>query len=210
MPSHYAKLLRATLTALLMLVAIMALSVSFAPLHAESKDARKYAHVPPSLVEYCKKHTSLSTIDWCITNQWERGLSYSLIERIYAKKLERENWLQRTHWATATGLGNPFFNDGAMVCPDVPTVQFMIQAITHYRGDLFKQQLLGRDSQYLYQPSPEPNLALYGCTIVPSGTRVFVERFVIQFVPLVSTEVNGVTIKGVTLSNMLKFDEKMP
>ena len=104
------------------------------------------------------------------------------------------------HLAIAAGekMGNPLFNEGAMVCADMQTVQLVIQAISRYRADLLKR----------VQPSsPEPNPASYGCVIVPNGTRVFVEKFVLPLVPLISVEDSGgsVTIRGVTLSNMLNF-----
>ena len=107
------------------------------------------------------------------------------------------------HFAVATGekLGNPLFNEGAMVCPDMQTVQLAIQAITRHRTDLLKQQRIGAQL-----PSAEPDATSFGCTIVPNGTRVFVERFVLPLVPLISVEVMGaVTIRGVTLSTMLNF-----
>jgi len=104
------------------------------------------------------------------------------------------------HFADATGekLGNPLFNEGAMVCPDMQTVQLAIQTIARHRADLLRQgtQL----------PSAEPDAASLGCTIVPNGTRVFVERFVLPLVPLINVEAMGsVTIRGVTLSTMLNF-----
>jgi len=107
------------------------------------------------------------------------------------------------HFAIAAGekLGNPLFNEGAMVCADMQTVQLVIQAISRHRADLLKQRPMG-----IQPSSPEPNPASYGCTIVPNGTRVFVERFVLPLVPLISVEVMGaVTIRGVTLSTMLNF-----
>ena len=109
------------------------------------------------------------------------------------------------HFAVAVGekMGNPLFNEGAMVCPDMQTVQLAIQAITRHRADLLKQQRMGSSIQ---PSSPEPNPASFGCTIVPNGTRVFVERFVLPLVPLISVEVDGsVIIRGVTLSTMLNF-----
>ena len=112
------------------------------------------------------------------------------------------------HFAVATGekTGNPLFNEGAMVCHDMQTVQLVVQAITRHRADLLTQRRMGTDSRSIQPPSPEPNPASYGCTIVPNGTRVFVERFVLPLVPLISVEVNGaVTIRGVTLSTMLNF-----
>ena len=92
------------------------------------------------------------------------------------------------HFAVAAGekLGNPLFNEGAMVCPDMQTVQLVVQAITRHRADLLRQQRMGSSIQ---PPSPEPNPASYGCTIVPNGTRVFVERFVLPLVPLINVEV---------------------
>ena len=110
------------------------------------------------------------------------------------------------HFAVAAGekMGNPLFNEGAMVCPDMQTVQLAVQAITRHRADLLKQRRVGTDTSA--PPSPEPDPASYGCTIVPNGTRVFVERFVFPLVPLISVEVMGaVTIRGVTLSTMLNF-----
>ena len=107
------------------------------------------------------------------------------------------------HFAVAAGekLGNPLFNEGAMVCADMQTVQLAIQAISRFRADLLKQRPIGT------QPSPPaPDPASFGCTIVPNGTRVFVEKFVVPLVPLISVEVGGaVTIRGVTLSTMLNF-----
>ena len=113
------------------------------------------------------------------------------------------------HFAIATGdkLGNPFFNEGAMVCPDMQTVQLAVQAISRHRSDALRQRPTGGvDTRFVPAPSPEPDPASYGCTIVPNGTRVFVERFVLPLVPLISVEVNGsVVIRGVTLSTMLNF-----
>jgi len=104
------------------------------------------------------------------------------------------------HFAVATGekLGNPLFNEGAMVCPDMQTVQVAIQTIARHRADLLRQGV--------QLPSAEPDAASFGCTIVPNGTRVFVERFVLPLVPLINVEAMGsVTIRGVTLSTMLNF-----
>jgi hypothetical protein len=104
------------------------------------------------------------------------------------------------HFAVATGekLGNPLFNEGAMVCPDMQTVQLAIQTITRHRADLLRQGTR--------LASAEPDAASFGCTIVPNGTRVFVERFVLPLVPLINVEAMGsVTIRGVTLSTMLNF-----
>ena len=111
------------------------------------------------------------------------------------------------HFAVAAGekMGNPLFNEGAMVCPDMQTVQLAVQAITRHRADLLKQRRM-RDTSSIQPPSPEPDHASFGCTIVPNGTRVFVERFILPLVPLISVEVMGaVTIRGVTLSTMLNF-----
>lgn len=108
------------------------------------------------------------------------------------------------HLAVAAGekMGNPLFNEGAMVCADMQNVQLVIQAISRYRADLLRLRPRG------VQPSsPEPNPASYGCVIVPNGTRVFVEKFVLPLVPLISVEDTGgsVTIRGVTLSTMLNY-----
>jgi hypothetical protein len=104
------------------------------------------------------------------------------------------------HFAVAAGekMGNPLFNEGAMVCANMQNVQLAVQAITRFRADLLRQQSLGNQ-----QPDP----AVFGCTIVPNGTRVFVEKFVLPLVPQISIEDSGgaVTIRGVTLSNMLNF-----
>jgi hypothetical protein len=111
------------------------------------------------------------------------------------------------HFAVAAGekSGNPLFNEGAMVCADMQHVQLAVQAITRHRSDLLRQRPLGTDGRAI-QPPPGPDPASFGCTIVPNGTRVFVEKFVLPFVPLINIEVGGaVTIRGVTLSNMLNF-----
>lgn len=107
------------------------------------------------------------------------------------------------HFAIAAGqkMGNPLFTEGAMVCPDMQTVQLAVQAISKHRADLLRQRPIG-----VRQSSPEPDPASLGCTIVPNGTRVFVERFVLPLVPLINVEVDGsVIIRGVTLSTMLNF-----
>jgi hypothetical protein len=113
------------------------------------------------------------------------------------------------HFAVAAGekMGNPLFNEGAMVCPDMQTVQLAVQAISRYRADLQRQRPTGGvDTRLVPAQSPAPDPATYGCTIVPNGTRVFVEKFVLPLVPLVTVEVNGsVVIRGVTLSTMLNF-----
>src|SRR5262249_15459005 len=112
------------------------------------------------------------------------------------------------HFAVAAGekMGNPLFNEGAMVCPDMQTVQLAVQAITRHRADLLKQRRMGTDTSSMQPPPPEPDPASFGCTIVPNGTRVFVERFVLPLVPLISVEVMGArTISGVTLATMLNF-----
>src|SRR5215475_16045565 len=58
------------------------------------------------------------------------------------------------HFAVAAGekLGNPLFNEGAMVCADMQTVQLAIQAISRFRADLLK---------HVQPSSPEPNPASY-------------------------------------------------
>jgi hypothetical protein len=108
------------------------------------------------------------------------------------------------HFAIAAGekMGNPLFNEGAMVCANMQNVQLAVQAISRYRADLLKQRPMG-----IQPSSPEPNPASFGCVIVPNGTRVFVEKFVLPLVPLIAVEDTGgaVTIRGVTLSTMLNF-----
>jgi hypothetical protein len=118
----------------------------------------------------------------------------------------RADWESRSHWATTKGSG-PLIS-GAIVCPDFQTVQYVFRALTAHWSDASQDQITEGQSRLLRQPRPEPNLELYDCVLIPPGTRVQVEAR--SIVPIVSAEVNGKTVKGVTMAPMLKLDEEPP
>jgi hypothetical protein len=103
----------------------------------------------------------------------------------------RADWESRPHWATTKGAA---VVNGAIVCPDFQTVQYVFRALTAHWSDALQDQITRGQSQLLRQSRPEPNLELYACALIPPGTRVRVEAR--SVVPVVSADVNGKTIKA--------------
>ncbi len=120
-------------------------------------------------------------------------------------KRKQAEWVKHRHWATATGMS---VVNGALVCPDFQTFQSVFDELVSSWEDAAADRMTRGQSRLMRQPMPEPNLEVYGCALVPSGTRVLVEAG--NVVPIITAEVNGKSIKGVTHSGMIKFDEKAP
>src|SRR5216683_806493 len=135
-------------------------------------------------------------------NQTLRKVPFQFLPRVY--ELNRRDRLNSVGFDTGDDHREEarmrhFFGTSLFVA-----IMLAVQAITRHRADLLKQRRTGTDGSPVQPPSPGPNPASFGCTIVPNGTRVFVERFVLPFVPLIIVDVDGsVTIRGVTLSTMV-------
>ncbi|WP_248322042.1 hypothetical protein [Caballeronia sp. Sq4a] len=95
--------------------------------------------------------------------------------------------------------------DGAIVCNSYDLAEFMygqINSARHARASLPPE--LRRQAALVngYDYGAEPRLADYGCVMVPTGTKLSVEKG--NFVPVVSGRLaDGRTFTGVTLPQMI-------
>lgn len=83
----------------------------------------------------------------------------------------------------------------------------MMGAVQDYWGSTMQDRLTQGQSRLLRPSAPMPDLEAYGCAEIPAGTRILVQGNV---VPIVSANVNGKSIKGVTLPAMVRFEETPP
>jgi len=147
------------------------------------------------------------------TKIWLAGLAVAALLPISLSLVitfaKAQEMTRHTGWGTITRNWNYLLDDGALTCHDLQTTEYVERMLLHYRGEMLNRRLLAPlqdNSQYIYAPLAEPDLAAYGCVIVPDGTRVYVESFVLKFFPVISAEVNGVTVHGVTGWDRIKYD----
>jgi uncharacterized protein YecT (DUF1311 family) len=98
---------------------------------------------------------------------------------------------------------------GAIVCPDVDTVEAMMDLVERHEGEtaIAAKSPAFADNLRLYQggPTPMPDLADAGCVLVPAGSRIAVGLVHSQGVAEVKAlDDDGSVVSGVTLLSMLK------
>lgn len=93
---------------------------------------------------------------------------------------------------------------GAIVCPDYNTVRSMFDRYVAHWTDLQQDALTNGQARLLRgQPTSAPDLGVYGCALLPSGTpMMMMERG--NVIPVVTAKLaDGTTIRGVTLPAMI-------
>ncbi len=92
---------------------------------------------------------------------------------------------------------------GALVCPDIATVQWMFRLYVYHWEDTAQDAVTHGQSELLRgQATPLPELAAYGCALIPAGTPMQLTRG--NVVPVVTaTGPDGNQVHGVTLPNMI-------
>jgi len=101
---------------------------------------------------------------------------------------------QGARWAKAR-RANPVV-DGAIICPDLATVDLATDQAVAAAGDRTLSVLSQGKSERIQRAMPQPDLATLGCAFVPAGTPVLIEET--NPVPLVQVEINGSPFRGVT------------
>lgn len=104
-------------------------------------------------------------------------------------------------WAI-TRPANPVV-DGAVICRDLATVDLMVHLMTEARTDRWASAATQGKIDRVRPPAREPDLAAYGCTFLPSGTRVLVEQT--SPVPFVSAHLRDIEIRGVASPVSIEF-----
>jgi TPR repeat protein len=92
---------------------------------------------------------------------------------------------------------------GAIVCPSYEAVSMMFDLYAAHWEDTTQDAMTNGQSRLIRgEPAPAPDLKSRGCTLLPSGTPMMLERG--SVVPVVTAKLaNGKTIRGVTLPAMI-------
>jgi hypothetical protein len=100
---------------------------------------------------------------------------------------------------TARGAG---IVPGAIICPDLATVTMMLRlSAQHWEQTAQDAATQGQSELIRGKALPAPDLAAFGCALIPSGAPMTVESE--QPIPIVSAKLsNGAVIRGVTFSYM--------
>jgi hypothetical protein len=122
-----------------------------------------------------------------------------------ARERARAEWRRRHHWAKTKTMG---VVEGAIVCSDLRTVQYMFDAVVQHRMDAFQDVVTRGQSRLMRRSYPSPDFEAHGCSFLPSGTRMLVDAG--NVVPIVTAEANGQSIKGVTMWGMFTYEENAP
>jgi hypothetical protein len=93
---------------------------------------------------------------------------------------------------------------GAIVCPDLRTVNMMFQEYSDYWEDAQQDAMTHGQSKLLRgEPAPKPDFELFDCALLASGSPMSMELG--NVVPVVTATLpDGSTIKGVTLPSMVQ------
>lgn len=89
--------------------------------------------------------------------------------------------------------------DFAIVCRDLATVDFLIDATTRARTDRITSRITAGRTEFARAAAAEPDVAAYGCVKVLPGVRVTVEQD--GAAPLINTG----AVRGVTHPAMLDY-----
>ena len=88
---------------------------------------------------------------------------------------------------------------GALICSDSNTVSIVFNLYTTHWEQTMQDKLTNGDSRLLRGPAaPLPDLQAFGCTLIPPGTPMTLERKTPVPVVVVKT-MSGETARGVTL-----------
>jgi TPR repeat protein len=92
---------------------------------------------------------------------------------------------------------------GAIVCADSDTVGLMYDLYSaHWQGTQMDRMTNGQSRLLHGAPAPLPDPKFFGCTLLPPGTPMMLERK--NIVPVVTaTLADGTTIRGVTWPSMI-------
>jgi len=92
---------------------------------------------------------------------------------------------------------------GALVCPDSDTISLMYELYSAHWKDAQMDTLTNGQSRLLHgPPAPAPDPKVFGCTLLPPGAPMMLERN--NIVPVVTATLpDGTTIRGVTWPNMI-------
>jgi hypothetical protein len=98
---------------------------------------------------------------------------------------------------------------GAIVCPDFPTLKLVFSLYTESVAEQLNNEMTkGLSSARDGPPSPIPDLGLYGCALVPTGTPMKQKNVeaMLPGVPVVIVRLpNGERITGLTLPSMISM-----
>jgi hypothetical protein len=99
---------------------------------------------------------------------------------------------------------------GAIVCPSLNKVIFLFHQYAIHWEDASQDALTGGASRTIRgDPTPAPDPALYGCTLVPPGTPMLMQKS--NGIPAVEAKlVDGSIVKGVTLDGMINEGQEEP
>ena len=91
-----------------------------------------------------------------------------------------------------------------LVCPTVERLQWL----TNYQNAFWERsqqyRMLGAGNNLIEPPGPAPEPEEYGCTLIPKGAPITVE-LTPAMLPLVTAQIGGQTIRGVTAATMYRL-----
>ncbi|MGC9953638.1 MAG: tetratricopeptide repeat protein [Rhizomicrobium sp.] len=161
---------------------------------------RQWALAPEWLRAKCVSNSTYPSIEQCILNQTVSWLNTH--PNAQAPWINPDNIQTKPNSMAVTARGVSVV-PGAIVCPDHDTVRLIFDMYVAHWTDAQQDAMTNGQSRLLRgKPSPAPDLKLYGCALLPSGTHMMLERG--NIVPIVTAKLpDGTTIRGVTLEAMI-------
>lgn len=113
----------------------------------------------------------------------------------------------KTQTSTRAIAQATFRAPGAIVCADHNTVLLMVDRLRWSNADALQDRLMRGQASLIRGPNAAPpDLAAYGCALVPDGTPMQIEEG--NLVPFVNAVLpDGRRVRGVTLIYMMKRDQ---
>jgi hypothetical protein len=171
---------------------------------------KQWALAPEWLQRKCVSNSTFPSMENCILSETVSWLNTNPNEQ--APWVNPDNFLPRPqrdaeqatkpNVAAVTARGVSVV-PGAIVCPDLNTVDLMFDLYANYWSDAMQDTMTHGEAQLIRgEPAPKPQFEMYGCALLAPGTRLTMESG--HVVPVVTAKLpNGKTIRGVTLPSMI-------
>ena len=89
---------------------------------------------------------------------------------------------------------------GTLICPDSRTADAMFYSYTNYLMDVYREKLTHGQSALIDGAAVKPDLAAWGCTLIPAGVALSINLR--NIVPIATAaRGDGTTVTGVTLAS---------
>jgi uncharacterized protein len=159
-------------------------------------------------VAYCNHAAESNDSQFCaaLNDQFRTLFDQETQERIESAARERQrretDEAKKPKLVAVTAQGVSVV-PGAIICPNHDTVSLMFDLYAARWADTQQDVLTHGQSRLVRgEPSPAPDLKIYGCALLPPGTSMMLERG--NIVPVVTATLpDGTQVRGVTLTAMI-------